>query len=349
MQTIGPAIALKGDAPAASSPQGLVDRGELALIAVERTRMPMVITDPRQPENPIVLANQAYLDLTGYSADELIGRNPRFMQGPETDAAELARVRDAVAAEREIMVEMVNYRKDGSAFWNQLFISPVHDDDGELLYFFGSLLDVSRRREAQALEVAERRLLKEVDHRAKNALAIVQGIVRLTRADDATEYARAVQGRVDVLARAHSLLAERHWCDVPLDRIVAGEIAPFAARVRRGGPSVLLTAGAVQPFALLVHELAMNAAEHGALSTGGAVDVEWSLSDDERRLVIDWREHGGPVPDPDHVPGFGLAMIRSIAERQLGGRTSFAFPPEGLHATIAITVAIASDDEADPG
>ncbi len=346
MQPAGPAPALKGDEPVAASPQGLLDRRALTFVAFERTRMPMVVTDPRQPDNPIVLANRAYVDLTGYSADELIGRNPRFMQGPETDAAELARVRDALAAEHDVVVEMLNYRKDGSTFWNQLFVSPVHDEEGKLLYHFASLLDVTRRRRAQALEAVERRLLKEVDHRAKNALAIVQGIVRLTRADDADGYAHAVQSRVDVLARAHGLLAEGHWRDVPLAGIVASEVAAQgASRIRFDGPNVLLSAGAVQPLALLLHELAMNACEHGALSGDGTVEIDWAITEGERRLVIGWRERGGLAPAADHVPGFGLAMMTSIAERQLGGRTSFAFTPEGLHATVTIAIAAREADE----
>lgn len=88
---------LHGDPPAAATKQGLVDRRELCLIAVERTRMPMVVSDPRQPDNPIVLANQAFLDLTGYTAEEVVGRNCRFLQGEDTCRVAVAEVRAAVA------------------------------------------------------------------------------------------------------------------------------------------------------------------------------------------------------------------------------------------------------------
>ncbi len=172
--------ALLGDAPAASSLTITADRREPAVVAVERTRMPMIVTDPRQVGHPIVLANQAFLDLTGHDAEWVVGRNPSFMQGAETDRNAIAQIRAAIREERDITIELLNYRKDGSSFWNELYINPVHDQAGHLVYFFGSTLDVSTRHEAREMEAAQRRLLLEVDHRANNALAIVQGIVRLT-------------------------------------------------------------------------------------------------------------------------------------------------------------------------
>ncbi len=117
--------------------------------AVQTTRMPMLVTDPHQPDNPIVFANRAFLEMTGYEADEIIGTNCRFLQGRETDQTLVAQVRSAIEERREIAVELVNYKKDGSAFWNALFISPVLNESGELTYFFASQLDVSRRRDAE--------------------------------------------------------------------------------------------------------------------------------------------------------------------------------------------------------
>lgn len=97
--------------------------------------MPMVVTDPRQPDNPIVLANRSFLDETGYSSEEVIGRNCRFLQGPQTDPDAVDKIRAAVSAEQEITIELINHRKDGTPFWNQLYISPIYDDDGKLIYF----------------------------------------------------------------------------------------------------------------------------------------------------------------------------------------------------------------------
>jgi two-component sensor histidine kinase len=108
------------------------------------------------------------------------------LQGPETDEADVEAIRRGLAAGEEFLtVELLNYRKNGSTFWNELSISPVYDAGGELIYYFGSQKDVTVRRRAEALEQTERLLLQEVDHRALNALAVVQRIVRLTRADTA--------------------------------------------------------------------------------------------------------------------------------------------------------------------
>ncbi|TFZ34277.1 PAS domain-containing protein [Pseudomonas syringae] len=117
--------------------------------AVETTRMPMIVTDPNLPDNPIIFANNAFVNMTGYESEEIVGSNCRFLQGPETDRSIIAQVRAAIAARQEISVEVVNYKKDGSTFWNALFISPVYNDSGELIYFFASQLDVSRRRDAE--------------------------------------------------------------------------------------------------------------------------------------------------------------------------------------------------------
>ncbi|WPP02356.1 histidine kinase famiy protein (plasmid) [Pseudomonas sp. HR96] len=117
--------------------------------AVETTRMPMIVTDPNRPDNPIIFANQAFIEMTGYASEEIVGTNCRFLQGPETDRATITQVREAIASEQQIAVEVVNYKKDGTTFWNALYISPVYNDSGKLIYFFASQLDVSRRRDAE--------------------------------------------------------------------------------------------------------------------------------------------------------------------------------------------------------
>jgi PAS domain S-box-containing protein len=172
---------IHGDEPAAASTQGLVDHKELAIFAFQRTRMPIVIADARRPDHPIVLANDAFLTLTGYSAAELVGRNCRLLQGESTSKKAVAEIRAIIRGEREGTVEVLNYRKDGSAFWNQLHLSPIRDDEGRLAYFFASQIDVTEYRKVQTLEEAEHRLLLEVDHRTKNVLAIVDSIVRRSK------------------------------------------------------------------------------------------------------------------------------------------------------------------------
>ena len=118
--------------------------------AVRATRMPMLITDPRQPDNPIVFANAAFARLTGYDRQDILGRNCRFLQGPATDTDDIARLRAAVDQRTTIELELLNYRADGSTFWNRLLVSPVFDDDGQLTYFFASQMDVTVERERLA-------------------------------------------------------------------------------------------------------------------------------------------------------------------------------------------------------
>jgi PAS domain S-box-containing protein len=118
-------------------------RGDPFAAAVRATRMPMIVTDPSQYDNPIVFANNAFLKLTGYTRFEVLGRNCRFLQGPETNPAAIDRIRDAVRQEVDIRVDLLNYRKDGSTFHNALYVGPVRDADGKVVYFFASQLDVS--------------------------------------------------------------------------------------------------------------------------------------------------------------------------------------------------------------
>ncbi len=140
----------------ASQPSGRGDRGGASLgddhallsATVEKARSAMVVTDPTLPDNPIVFANKAFRTLTGYSAEEVIGRNCRFMQGPGTDPAGIAAMSDAIRNRHDATIDLLNYRKDGSSFINELFISPVFGPDGDLRYFFGCQTDVTQLRNA---------------------------------------------------------------------------------------------------------------------------------------------------------------------------------------------------------
>ena len=115
--------------------------------AVWATRMPIVVTNPRENDNPMVFVNDAFCNLTGYARDEILGRNCRFLQGPATDPAKVALLREAVGTARPLDIEIRNYRKDGTPFWNRLHMVPLHDGSGALTYFFASQLDVTIERE----------------------------------------------------------------------------------------------------------------------------------------------------------------------------------------------------------
>ena len=164
---------------------GLDDRSNVFFAAIEMTRMPMVVTDARQPDDPIVFVNRAFLDLTGYSEEQVLGRNCRMLQGPRTDPATVAEIRDAVREHRAVAVDILNYKADRSEFWNALFIGPIFDAEGKLLYWFSSQLDISRRRmseqsflQAQKME-AIGQLTAGLAHDFNNLLQVIAGNLEL--------------------------------------------------------------------------------------------------------------------------------------------------------------------------
>lgn len=331
---------LKVDAPVAAAQEALSDRVDLALIAVERTRMPMVVADARQPDWPIVMANRAFLELTGYAAEEVLGRNCRFLQGRETDPDTIRRFREGMQREETFEIELLNYRKDGSTFWNSARLSPVHDEGGRLRYYFGSQWDITERRNAERLREAELRLLREVDHRAMNALALVQGFVRLSRRDTVERFASSVQGRVDVLARTHTMLARTRWADVTLEHVLHGELpAPTARQTVLAGPKVLVSADRVQPLALLFHELASNAALHGGLAEPeGRLEITWRPGPTPGVVDMAWCEHCKSDVAPG-ATGFGLRLVSSIVRQQLQGSLSQTWRPKGLTTELSCRIA----------
>jgi PAS domain S-box-containing protein len=121
--------------------------GDPFVAAVRAMRTPMVITDPRLDDNPIVFANAAFYGLTGYAAKEVVGHNCRFLQGPATNQDQIARVREAISRHEPIEIKLQNYRKDGKSFWNNLHLQPVFDKSGTLCYFVASLFPISSEHE----------------------------------------------------------------------------------------------------------------------------------------------------------------------------------------------------------
>jgi PAS domain S-box-containing protein len=160
---------------------GLNDRGNVFFAAVEMTRMPMVVTDPRKQDDPIVFVNGAFLDLTGYKREDVMGKNCRLLQGPQTDRKTIGEVRKALEEERAVAVDILNYKADGTPFWNALFIGPIFDQDGTLLYYFSSQMDITERRvtqeaylQAQKME-AIGQLTAGMAHDFNNLLQVING------------------------------------------------------------------------------------------------------------------------------------------------------------------------------
>ena len=166
--------------------EGLEDRGNIFFAAVEMTRMPMVVTDPRQPDNPIVFVNRAFLDLTLYEESEIVGKNCRILQGKETDPAAVAEIRRAIDEERAVALDILNYKADGTPFWNGLYIGPIFDQEGTLLYFFASQIDVTERRDIQQSSMQAQKmeaigqLTAGMAHDFNNLLQVINGNLELS-------------------------------------------------------------------------------------------------------------------------------------------------------------------------
>lgn len=212
--------------------------------------------------------------------------------------------------------------------------APFFDAAGRPQGIMGISLDVTERRKA-----AERlRFLADgVDHRAKNLLGVVLSLVRLTKVDDVAAFKAAVSGRIEALARAHTLLAANRWEGVDMATLVREELAPFdrtgAERITIAGPSLILLPNASQALAMALHELAINAAMYGALSgVQGRLAVDWTLAERGGDTVVElqWVESGGPEVAPPSEAGFGSTAIRGAIEHQLGGDFALDWASSGV-------------------
>lgn len=194
----------------AASGQGLVYQ-HVFETAVHRTRMAMALSDPNLPDCPLVYVNPAFTELTGYTLEASVGRNCRFLQGPETDRDAVQRIRRAVREHRAIDEEIYNYRYDGSGFWNALYISPVFDDHGRLIYFFASQIDISARKEAVRRQTQRMEsmgaLASGVAHEFNNLLTVVLGSLERATANTVDESQKRHLERAEWGARRAGQLA----------------------------------------------------------------------------------------------------------------------------------------------
>ncbi len=227
-------------------------------------------------------------------------------------------------------------KEDGTIRWVEAKGRGIFDADGKCVRVIGTALDITKRKEAEGRQDL---LAREVDHRARNALAVVQSIIRLTRARSVEEYVTAVEGRIKALARAHALLSDSRWHGADLRVLVTEELAPYrtaeADKIDIEGPNFSLQPHMAQGLGLALHELATNAGKHGALSSlAGRISLTWQLRPDF--LVLRWVESSGPRIKPPAARSFGLNVIRASIEQQLAGKATFDWEPTGLQCTLSI-------------
>ena len=291
----------------------------------------------------MLYVNRAIERLAGITLADVLGRTDAEWN-PHKEQAEAFTQADRRVLESGVLdvTEESFTGATGELRYYRAIRSPLRDGKGKIIGTVGVSTDITEQYEA---EQRERLLTRELDHRAKNLLAVVQSVVTLTRAGTAPEFKQVVEGRIQALGRAHSMLAASRWEGADLHRIVSEELAPYASgnpdRVVIEGPSMLLRPATAQSLALVVHELATNAVKYGALSAdSGQLRVSWRVvsgAEGATSLQLSWTEKGGPpvAPRTDRSrSGFGSRLLRGSIERQLGGSLHLDWAPEGLAAKL---------------
>jgi PAS domain S-box-containing protein len=277
--------------------------------------------------------------LFGYTAKEAVGM-PIGALIPEAvrdqEAAIFERIR---RGERVEPFDTVRRGKTGHLIDVSLSVSPLRDLDGQIVGACSITRDITERKRSEK-RIAM--LAREAEHRTKNVLQAVQTVVHLSEAQTPEDLKQAIEGRIQALAKAHGLLAESRWSGADLGRLARQELAPYLQHARRhariDGPHVPLQPKVAQAIAIILHELAINAAKYGALSAiNGYIEIVWiPLSSD--RLLLTWTETGGPVIVPPTRRGFGTHVMETLIKIDLGGELRFDWSPQGLVCEIEFQI-----------
>ena len=335
--------------------------------AFRASAIPMVLAEPSESGRPIVHVNDAFLELTGYRREEVVGRDCRLLQGPGTSSAAVARIREALDAGRGVAVDLLNYRKDGSAFWNALSVSPVRNARGEIIMFLGAQYDVTERKEAEGallrrrdgLEAAMRdraeameevlkqktALLHEVDHRVKNNLQLISSLVLLQsrRVQDpvARDALRSMLERVSAIATVHRRLFQSEEIDrFDVAEFIRDLVTELLAAENFGDVEVKLDlhaahvpAAQAAPLALVLNELIGNALKHALRPRrGGTLEVTAGWRPGGLEITV---QDDGPGPSAAAAGGFGLTIVHLLCQ-QLRAEFSLRDSQPGARAVVRL-------------
>lgn len=313
------------------------------VVAAEATRMPMVFTNANGKSNPIIFTNDAFLKLTGYSREEVLGQSFNFLSAP---------VADVVAPEQEVKFDGNSHqsdirysRKDGTEFWATVFITPVRNKDGDIVQHFASFVDLTKHKNDDA---HSKMLINELNHRVKNTLSTVQSIVwQALRTSDPTTIQEAIESRLLALSRSHDLLTRENWASAELRDILHDALEPFgvaggrAERIILVGESIRFPPNAALVFGIAFNELATNAVKYGALSNGsGSLNIQWKkvTTLKGKQLLLQWLEKDGPPVKPPSRKGFGSRVIEHGLAHELDGTVNLDYQPDGLVCTMTIPI-----------
>ncbi len=275
----------------------------------------------------------------GYRADEMIGQSilrliPEDLRDEEKQIiAQLAR------GERVDHYETLRIGKDGRQLDISLTVSPVRDRTGNVVGASKVARDITERKRAEEVQGL---LLNELNHRIKNTLATVQAIASQTlrRAPSPEDFVSSFNGRIQALARAHSMLTGGAFQSAEVSQLVRDQLllgGPSDPRITCSGPTMLLEADAALHLALVLHELGTNARKHGALSSpAGAISIDWEMqTSGSRKLLLRWQETGGPAVVAPTTLGFGSVLIERSLQAH-GGTAIMSFAEHGVSCAISL-------------
>ena len=312
------------------------------VVAAETTRMAMLFTDAKADGDPIIFANDAFLELTGYSRKEVLGQSFNFLMARGTDAEALAHIEAAFEGNSKGGLEICYRRKDASVFWSAVLISPVWDESGDLVQHFASFVDLTDHKQEQA---QSRMLIDELNHRVKNTLATVQSIVwqALRNTSDPEVIRESIESRLFALSRSHDLLTRENWEGAGMLDLIKAALEPFGVANGRSehfvitGRNIRVSPKVALALGIAFHELATNAVKYGAFSDkAGSVLISWTIepSPDGNRLLLRWQEKDGPPVTPPSRKGFGSRVIERGLPHELEGAVHLDYPADGLVCTI---------------
>ncbi|WP_082540787.1 HWE histidine kinase domain-containing protein [Pseudolabrys sp. Root1462] len=277
--------------------------------------------------------------MLGQSIADLLGRTDEDVLPADARASVVAIKREALATGEPRRTEF-SVAEGLGLRWHDLHIEPLRNDAGDIIGLTCASVDVTERKEGEA---HLRLLLRELTHRSKNLLAVIQAMARQTarHAGSIDAFLRQFGDRLQALAASHDLLVRESWYGASLNELVRSQLSVYldgGQQVEINGPEVALKPEAAQNLGLAIHELSANAARFGALSVPeGRVVVEWRGGGNPHEgIELDWREQFGPRVRPRRKRGFGSTVIETNLTRALDAKVDMMFDPEGLHCRVLI-------------
>ena len=279
--------------------------------------------------------------MLGRAIEDILGRTDAEVLSPEAGAAMIA-VKRAVLASGEAKRAEVPLEDAPGIRWHDLHIEPLRNEAGDVVGLTCASVDVTERKEGEA---HLRLLLRELTHRSKNLLAVIQAMARQTARHTGSVETFLTQfgARLQALAASHDLLIRESWYGASLGELVRSQLGVYldgqAGQVSIEGPAIAIKPEAAQNLGLALHELAVNAAKYGALSVPvGRVVITWNRLEnvDGSAVELDWREKLGPKVKARRRKGFGSMVIERNLARALDATVELEFDPDGLHCHIVI-------------